>query len=105
LTLNGLHGVISQKMILFITTAVKTYMRRYGVTSQTMELFKVDIVIFFGDVCIFGILVFVIIIIIIIIIYHLCGLVVRVSLLPLSPQVLGAWSQGHLYLLLENAHV
>jgi hypothetical protein len=24
LTLNGLHGVISQKMILFITTAVKT---------------------------------------------------------------------------------
>jgi hypothetical protein len=33
--LNGLHGVISQKMILFITTAVKTSNPKYVLVSST----------------------------------------------------------------------
>jgi hypothetical protein len=32
LKLNGLHGVISQKMIVFITTSVKTSNPIYGMT-------------------------------------------------------------------------
>jgi hypothetical protein len=35
LTLNGLHGVISQKMILFITTAVRTSNPKYNLLLLT----------------------------------------------------------------------
>jgi hypothetical protein len=40
LKLNGLHGVISQKTILFITTSVKTYIWKLQLAPELITIFK-----------------------------------------------------------------